>query len=111
MTPLKNIFLLTAFSLLMSSTKPSPTSKSQEWDCSPEESSRSCEGTLCTLTCSDGQKMMVSLQCEEEQLIVNDDNEVFCSPDALVADEAKFLGPLLAVAMDAFRGIAFWSSY
>ena len=28
-------------------------------------------------------------------MIVNDDNEVFCSPDARVADDAKFfLGPL-----------------
>ena len=100
MTPLKTIFLLTVLSLLMSVMTTNTTKTIKPWDCSPEEISRSCDGKVCTLRCSDGQELTVNLQCEEERVIVNEDNKVFCSPDPQDADnEAKFLpGPAVCLS-------------
>merc|ERR1712215_145377 len=71
-----------------------PPNFSPAWSCPPEKSSRTCEGKLCTLSCTDGQEMEVALQCEEHLVALNEDNEYVCNPDPADSDGKFFLGPL-----------------
>merc|ERR1719186_1808895 len=73
MTPLKTVIQLTLLSLLVfaASAKPKPNAEAEaphSLECSGSTSS-SCDGKLCTVVCSDGNK--VDLECEGESVNVN----------------------------------------
>merc|ERR1711970_877480 len=75
---MNTVILLSVLSIVVHLVWCKPTSppKPELWECSEDETSRSYEGTLCTLSCSDGSK--VSLNCEDGKLIVNKNKHVVC---------------------------------
>merc|ERR1712215_198320 len=96
MTLLRTVLAFSCAYIFISSVVGSytPPDLYPEWNCPPEESSRICEGKLCTLSCSDGQEIEVALQCEEHHVALNEDNEYVCNPDPADTDGKFFLGPL-----------------